>query len=78
MIWSPDLDAPQQIFTCEACEGSGVEVFGTWVYEHGCGFGHNSTDERPCGACNGAGWWVDDASPDPMGTITLKQVEDAK
>lgn len=55
---------PEQIFTCEACDGSGVEVFGTWIYEPGCGHGHNSTDERPCGACNGAGWWVDDAEPD--------------
>lgn len=52
-------EAPQQLIECNACDGSGVEVFGTWVYEHGCGYGHNSTDERPCGKCNGNGWWIE-------------------
>lgn len=41
--------------TCPACDGSGVEVFGVTVYEHGCGFSHPSTDERPCGQCAGEG-----------------------
>lgn len=58
------MEAPQQWFVCDACNGSGVEVFGIWVYEPGCGFGHDSTDERPCGKCAGAGGWPDDAEPD--------------
>jgi DnaJ-class molecular chaperone len=57
-------DPPQTWHQCDACDGSGVEVFGTFVYEPGCGFGHDSTDERPCGKCNGAGGWVDDVEPD--------------
>lgn len=41
--------------TCPLCDGSGVETFGITVYEHGCGFSHGSTDERPCPACDGEG-----------------------
>lgn len=40
---------------CDACLGSGVEVFGITVYEPGCGYSHDSTDERPCPACGGSG-----------------------
>ncbi|MGY2995482.1 hypothetical protein [Mesorhizobium sp. URHB0026] len=40
---------------CEACGGSGEVVFGIWVYEHGCGFGHESSDARPCEECHGTG-----------------------
>jgi DnaJ-class molecular chaperone len=40
---------------CEACGGSGVIVFATRIYEHGCGFAHDSTDERPCEDCLGTG-----------------------
>ena len=57
-------DPPQQEFVCDACDGSGVEVFGVWVYEPGCSFGHMSDDEVPCGKCNGAGGWIDDAEAD--------------
>jgi hypothetical protein len=57
-------EAPQQWFVCDACDGSGVEVFGTTVYEHGCGFSHDDTDERPCPQCHGDGGWVDDAKSD--------------
>ena len=53
-------DAPQQWFECDACDGSGVHVFGVTVYEPGCGFSHASTDEEPCGKCNGGGGWIDD------------------
>lgn len=68
---SPDDDietVPQQWFVCEACDGSGVEVFGTWEYEPGCGFGHASSDERPCSNCDGAGGFLGEAEgggPDP-------------
>lgn len=41
--------------TCEACDGSGVIVFAIRVYEHGCGFAHDSSDERPCEECHGTG-----------------------
>lgn len=40
---------------CPECLGSGVEVFAVTVYEHGCGFSHTSTDERPCRECGGTG-----------------------
>ena len=40
---------------CEACGGSGVIVFATRVYEHGCGFAHDSSDERRCDVCLGTG-----------------------
>lgn len=40
---------------CEACDGSGVEVFGITVYEPGCSFSHESSDERPCPLCDGSG-----------------------
>lgn len=57
-------EAPQQWFTCPACDGSGVEVFGIRVYEPGCGFAHDSSDERPCPECRGDGGWIGDAETD--------------
>lgn len=56
--------APQQWFDCPTCCGSGVEVFGITVYEHGCGFSHPSTDERPCERCRGYGGWIGDKESD--------------
>lgn len=44
--------------TCDACGGYGAEVFGTRVYEPGCGFAHDSSDERPCEKCHGNGGWI--------------------
>jgi DnaJ-class molecular chaperone len=41
------------------CEGSGVETFNIVVYEPGCYFTHDSTDERPCPECNGNGFTVE-------------------
>lgn len=49
---------PEFLNDCPACDGTGVEVFGITVYEHGCGFSHPSTDERPCGHCGGTGFFV--------------------
>ncbi len=57
-------EPPQQWFVCDVCEGSGVEAFRVTVYEHGCGFPHDDTDERPCRCCDGAGGWMDEAESD--------------
>jgi hypothetical protein len=56
MDWNPadEFSGPDPRI-CECCDGSGVEVFGVTVYEHGCGFSHDSTDERPCKECGGTG-----------------------
>ena len=62
-----DTEPPLQIFTCEACEacdGKGYTVHRITVYEAGCGFPHDDTDERPCEHCGGFGEFVDDAEPD--------------
>lgn len=56
--------------TCSHCSGSGVEVFRVTVYEHGCGFPHDDSDERPCPACNGEGVLETEAEP-----ITLEDLE---
>lgn len=55
-------EPPEQWFTCDACDGSGEEVFGYWGYEPGCGHGHMMDDARPCGRCGGAGGWIDDVT----------------
>lgn len=55
MPWNPadEFIGPEPV--CEACDGSGVFVFATTVYEPGCGFSHASSDERPCAECGGTG-----------------------
>lgn len=40
---------------CPNCDGSGVEAFRATVYEHGCAFPHDDSDERPCPTCCGEG-----------------------
>lgn len=50
-----EMSSRDRIINCEACEGSGVTVFSAWVYENGCGYAHDSTDERPCEDCLGTG-----------------------
>jgi len=57
--WGP----PQQWYVCDACDGSGEEVFGYWGCEPGCGHPHVMEEGRPCGKCNGEGGWVDDVEP---------------
>lgn len=59
------LEPPQHWFTCDDCGGSGVYAVRVTVYEHGCGFPHDDTDERPCERCGGEGGWVGDAECDP-------------
>ena len=56
MDWNPaDEFLGPEPDECEACEGSGVVVFGITVYEPGCGYSHESSDERICEVCNGSG-----------------------
>lgn len=55
-----DEEAPQQWFTCDACDGTGEEVVGYWGYEPGCGHGHTMEEGRPCHRCGGDGGWLDD------------------
>jgi DnaJ-class molecular chaperone len=40
---------------CDHCDGSGVIARRVTVYEHGCGFPHDDTDEQPCPECDGTG-----------------------
>jgi hypothetical protein len=54
---------------CPACDGYGVTAHRVTVYEHGCGFPHSDTDERPCERCGGAGYIEDDVEP-----ITLEDL----
>ena len=56
MDWNPaDEFLGPEPDECEACEGSGVVVFGITVYEPGCGYSYESTDERTCDHCQGTG-----------------------
>jgi hypothetical protein len=57
-------DPPQRWYECDACAGEGYTVHRITVYELGCGFPHDDSDERQCGKCNGAGGWMDDDQPD--------------
>lgn len=54
-------EPPLQIFTCGVCDGRGYTLHRVTVYEHGCGFPHDDTDERPCEHCGGYGEFIDDA-----------------
>lgn len=62
----PDMhdETPQQWFTCDLCDGMGVIGRRVTVYEHGCGFPHDDTEENTCINCGGVGGWVVDAEPD--------------
>lgn len=65
---SPDDDldrTPLQVFTCDACDGSGEIPFSYWGYEAGCGHGHTMYDAERCTKCGGFGEWLDDAEGDP-------------
>lgn len=46
---------PWFLDTCPDCGGSGVIARRVTVYEAGCGFPHDDTDERKCEACDGFG-----------------------
>jgi hypothetical protein len=59
---------------CEACGGSGVIVSRVTVYEHGCGFPHDDTDESPCPKCAGTGR----AEPDETAPRSIPLAEHAR
>lgn len=49
---------PLQLFTCEVCDGRGYIVHRVTVYEHGCGFPHDDSEERQCPECSGYGEFI--------------------
>lgn len=53
-----DIPGPETWEDCPACDGAGIQVYRVTVYEHGCGFPHDDSDERPCGLCGGARGWI--------------------
>lgn len=55
---------PEFLQDCAACDGRGHIVKGVRVYEAGCGFAHDDTEEIPCGACGGIGFFVCEAEGD--------------
>jgi hypothetical protein len=59
-----DIPAPETWVECPECRGAGHTVHRITVYEHGCGFPHDDTEERPCERCRGEGGWIDDVEPD--------------
>lgn len=54
--------APEVFVTCDDCCGDGVIRHAIWVYEHGCGFGHDDVSEDTCQACNGIGGFICEAA----------------
>jgi hypothetical protein len=67
-VTDPDIyrpyEGPLQLVTCDACDGRGYTSHRITVYEHGCGFPHDDTDERRCEKCGGLGEWITDAEAD--------------
>ena len=46
---------PLWLETCQNCDGAGVTFHRVAVYEAGCAFPHDDTDERKCVECDGLG-----------------------
>ncbi len=59
-----DDEPPLAWHECPDCDGEGHTVHRITVYELGCGFPHDDSEERPCERCRGEGGWIDDAEPD--------------
>ena len=66
MMYPPGFwdEPPLQWFDCEECGGDGYTVHRITVYEAGCGFPHDDTDERVCTRCLGKGGWLSEAEGD--------------
>lgn len=54
-------EAPLTMVPCEVCDGYGYTAHRITVYEHGCGFPHDDTEERSCPECLGIGFFVCEA-----------------
>jgi hypothetical protein len=64
---------------CDHCDGSGVIGRRVTVYEHGCGFPHDDTEELPCPECDGTGQRevrVEPITPGDINMISAKLLHD--
>lgn len=57
---------------CAECNGSAVKAVRVRVFEHGCGFAHDGTDEIPCPECDGLG--VVETAGEPITIEDLEQI----
>lgn len=55
---------PETIVNCPTCGGEGGYEKRIWVYEVGCGYGHDSSDWQICPTCNGVGFEMEPVEPD--------------
>ena len=55
---------PYWLDTCPHCEGAGVTSHRITVYEAGCAFPHDDSDERKCEECDGFGTILIDGGSD--------------
>jgi len=51
---------------CDICGGEGVIYKNAWVYETGCGFGHDDVHSVECDACAGNGGFICEAEGDAV------------
>jgi hypothetical protein len=58
-----DADGATMFVPCDNCDGSGIIARRVTVYEHGCGFPHDDTEESPCPECDGTGQREVEAEP---------------
>lgn len=65
---SPDdelLGEPPEVWEdCPRCGGEGGYEKHIWVYEHGCGFGHDDGMWVTCEVCNGTRGMICEAEVD--------------
>jgi DnaJ-class molecular chaperone len=60
----PYFDEPPEVWEdCPACCGEGGYEKHIFVYERGCGFGHDDSMWVTCEKCNGIGGFICEALP---------------
>jgi hypothetical protein len=59
MRWVPEI-----WLDCPHCSGEGGFEKHIWVYEHGCGFGHDDSMWATCAVCDGIGGMICEAEGD--------------
>ena len=64
MEWPDYKDVPMQWFVCDACDGYGYEGRTVTVYDPGCAWPRQDTEEWPCSHCGGDGGWIGEVEPD--------------